>query len=60
MCGWRMNGYVAKEGLLMQVQEWTKYIEGEVRKEEDKRNKDKRFVESTAENERYEVPVHQI
>ena len=33
------------------VQEWTKYIEQEVQKDEQKRNKDKRYVESTAENE---------
>ena len=42
------------------VVEWTKYIEEEVRKDEEKRNKDKRYVESTAENERYEVPVQPI
>ena len=42
------------------VAEWTKYIETEVLKDERKRNKDKRYVESTAENERYEVPVQQI
>lgn len=41
------------------VQDWTKYIELEVAKDEQKRNKDKRFVESTAENERYEVPIQQ-
>jgi hypothetical protein len=42
------------------VLEWTKYIEQEVQKDERKRNKDKRYVESTAENERYEVPVQTI
>jgi hypothetical protein len=42
------------------VVEWTKYIEAEVLKDEQKRNKDKRYVESTAENERYEVPVQPI
>jgi hypothetical protein len=42
------------------VQEWTKYIEMEILKDEQKRNKDKRYVESTAENERYEIPSHQI
>ena len=42
------------------VQEWSKYIEMEVSKDEQKRNKDKRYVESTAENERYEVPQQQI
>ena len=42
------------------VVEWTKYIEEQVRKDEEKRNKDKRYVESTAENERYEVPVQPI
>jgi hypothetical protein len=42
------------------VEEWTRYIEGEIIKDEERRNKDKRYVESTAENERYEVPTHQI
>ena len=42
------------------VQEWTKYIEQEVLKDEQKRNKQTRYVESTAENERYEVPAQQI
>jgi exosome complex component RRP45 len=42
------------------VKEWTKYVEEEVKKDEERRNKDKRYVESTAENERYEVPVQQI
>ena len=42
------------------VKEWTKYVEEQVRLDEDRRNKDKRYVESTAENERYEVPVQQI
>jgi len=42
------------------VKVWTKYIEEQVRLDEDRRNKDKRYVESTAENERYEVPVQQI
>jgi hypothetical protein len=42
------------------VVEWAKYIEEEVRKDGEKRNKDKRYVESTAENERYEVPVQPI
>jgi hypothetical protein len=42
------------------VQEWTKYIEAEVRKDEERRNKDKRYVESTAENERYEIPRQQL
>ena len=37
------------------VKQWTKYIEVEVTKDEDKRNKDRRY-ESSAENERYEVP----
>jgi hypothetical protein len=39
------------------VQEWTKYIEQEVRKDEEKRNNEKRYTESTAENERYEIFV---
>jgi hypothetical protein len=51
---------VCRERMLIQVQEWTKYIEEEVLKDEEKRNKDKRYVESTAENERYEVPTQQI
>lgn len=38
------------------VKQWTKYIELEVAKDEDRRNKDKRYEESSAENERYEVP----
>jgi len=42
------------------VEEWTKYIEGEIVKDEERQNKDKRYVESTAENERYEVPTPQI
>jgi len=47
---------VAYEG----VKEWTKYIEEELSRNEDRRNKDKRYTESTAENERYEVPVQQV
>jgi exosome complex RNA-binding protein Rrp42 (RNase PH superfamily) len=43
-----------------QAKEWIKYIESEVLKDEQRRNKDKRYVESTAENERYQVPVPQI
>ena len=42
------------------VKEWTKYIEEELSSDEDRRNKDKRYTESTAENERYEVPVQQV
>ena len=42
------------------VTEWTKYIEIEVRKNEERRNLEKRVGESTAENERYEVPVQQV
>ena len=38
------------------VKQWTKYIELEVAKDEDRRNKDKRYEESSAENERYEAP----
>ena len=42
------------------VKEWTKYIEEEVLKDEQRRNKEKRYAESTAENERYQAPVPQI
>lgn len=42
------------------VKEWSKYIEEQVALDQDRQNKDKRYVESTAENERYEVPVQQI
>ena len=42
------------------VQEWTKYIQQEVRKDEQKRNKQTKYVESTAENERYEISAQQI
>jgi hypothetical protein len=42
------------------VREWTRYIEEQVRLDEERRNKDKRYVESTAENERHEVPVQQV
>jgi hypothetical protein len=42
------------------VKEWTKYIEDELAKDENRRNKDKRYTESTAENERYEVPTQQV
>ena len=42
------------------VKEWTTYVESEVQKDEHRRNKDKRYEESTAENERYEAPVQPI
>jgi len=42
------------------VQEWTKYIETEVLKDEQRRNNENRYLESTAENERYEAPRPQI
>lgn len=42
------------------VQEWTKYIEALVQMDEERRNKDKRYVESTAENERYEIPQQKV
>jgi hypothetical protein len=42
------------------VKEWTIYIEEEIAKDEERRNKDKRYTESTAENERYEVPAQQV
>ena len=42
------------------VKEWIDYIEGEVSQDEEKRDKQNRYVESTAENERYQVPLQQI
>lgn len=42
------------------VKEWTKYLEEEVKRDEERRNKDKRYVESTAENERLQAPIPQI
>ena len=37
------------------LKEWTSILK-ELSSDEDRRNKDKRYTESTAENERYEVP----
>ena len=42
------------------VKEWITHVEEELRKDDEKRNKEKRYMESTAENERYQVPLQQI
>ena len=42
------------------VKDWTRYIEEQIRMDEERRNREKRYEESTAENERYKVPTQQI
>ena len=43
-----------------EVKQWIAYIEEELQKDDRRRNKEKRYVESTAENERHMIPRPQV